>query len=249
MLKWRNRNGNKLEKGVNIVLKKIQGIIFDADNTLIDHKECEKQALQYLFTKIGENYIDEYQNVFRPLDRELWNNVALNKSKIPSEQIPEYRFKVFFEKLHIKYDDYKNANEIFKYGLEHFSGLTPNAKEILEYLSSKDYKLYVISDGLTKLQKSRIVNCKIDYYFTDIIVSEEVGASKPNPIIFNTLLKRNNLNSKDVIMVGDSLEKDIQGAKNANIRTIWYNPEQKINNTNIKPDVEIKDLFGLKNLL
>ena len=231
------------------MINNIKGIIFDADNTLIDHKECEKQALQYLFKQIGEKYQNEYQNIFRPLDKELWQNAALNKNEIPTEQIPEYRFKVLFEKIHIPYKDYKNANLLFRYGLEHSSGLTPNAEEILEYLSLKDYKLFVISDGLSKLQKSRIANNNIDKYFIDIIVSEEVGVPKPNPIIFNTLLEKNNLNPKDVIMVGDSLEKDISGAKNANIKSIWYNPEHIINNTGIKPDFEINDLLELKELI
>ena len=54
------------------MINNIKGILFDADNTLIDHKECEKQALQYLFTQIGEKYQNEYQNIFRPLDKELW---------------------------------------------------------------------------------------------------------------------------------------------------------------------------------
>lgn len=230
------------------MLRNIKKIIFDVDDTLINHKECERQALQYVFTQIGEEYKDEYQNIFRPLDRELWNNAALNKSEIPQEQIPEYRFKMLFDKIHIQYQDYKNANELFKYGLEHSSGLMQNAKEILEYLSLNGYKLYIISDGLTKLQKSRIANCKIDNYFTDIIVSEEIGVSKPSPLIFNKLLERNNLDSKDVVMVGDSLEKDIAGARNVGIKSIWYNPEQRINNSDIKPDFEIEDLSKLKEL-
>ena len=49
-------------------------------------------------------------------------------------------------------------------------------------------------------------------------------------------------------MIGDSLEKDIQGAKNANMKSIWYNPKEKYNNTNIIPDYEIKSLLELKHL-
>ena len=35
------------------MLENIKAIIFDADDTIINHKECEKQALQYLFKKIS----------------------------------------------------------------------------------------------------------------------------------------------------------------------------------------------------
>lgn len=38
------------------MIKNIKGIIFDADNTIVDHMDCERQALEYLFEKIGEKY-------------------------------------------------------------------------------------------------------------------------------------------------------------------------------------------------
>ena len=105
-----------------------------------------------------------------------------------------------------------------------------------------------LQTGLVRLQKPRILNSKISKYISDIIVSEEVGLAKPNPIVFNTLLQNNNINSSEAIMIGDSLEKDIQGAKNANMKSIWYNPKEKNNNTNIIPDYEIKSLLELKHL-
>ena len=61
-------------------------------------------------------------------------------------------------------------------------------------------------------------------------------------------IKRSNLKPNEAIVVGDSLEKDIQGAKNANIKSVWYNPMQKDNNTAIVPDYEIKNLLELKNM-
>jgi FMN phosphatase YigB (HAD superfamily) len=80
------------------------------------------------------------------------------------------------------------------------------------------------------------------------MVSEEVGAHKPNPLIFNTLLKKICLNPCDVIMVGDNIKNDIQGAKNAGIKSIWYNPEHTENPTGILPDFEIANLLELKNM-
>ena len=228
--------------------KNIKGIIFDADDTIVNHRECEKQALQYMFEKIEEKYDKNYQEIFRPLDKELWDNVALNKSNIAKELIPEYRFKVFFDMINISYNDYKKANKLFQDVLEHSVALIEKADEAIEYLHNKNYMLFVATNGLVKLQKPRVLNSKIAKFISDIIVSEEVGLAKPNPKIFNVLLERNNLTSNDVIMVGDSLEKDVQGAQNANIKAIWYNPKEKNNNTNIIPDYEIKSLLELKHL-
>lgn len=49
-------------------------------------------------------------------------------------------------------------------------------------------------------------------------------------------------------MIGDSIKKDLKGAKDIGIRTIWYNPDNEINDTNIIPNYKIGDLEDLKNM-
>jgi 2-haloacid dehalogenase len=230
-------------------LDNIKAIFFDADNTILDHKQSEKEALKYLFNEIGQEYKEEYQDIFAPLDRNLWNSVRNNSNIIPKEDIPEYRFKELFRLIGLEYNNYKKANELFQYGFANSVALIENAYNIIKYLYDKNYKLYVVTNGLVKLQKPRVNNTEIAKYISDIIVSEEVNSSKPNPEIFNILLNRINLKSNEVIMVGDSLEKDIKGANNANIKSIWYNPKNNENHTEIIPYLQITDLIELKELL
>lgn len=230
-------------------LENIKAILFDADGTIINHKECEKQALKYLFENIGFKYKDEYQEIFRPLDRKLWDDVVFNRTLLKKEDIPEYRFKIFFNKIQLNYSDYKNANTLFQDGLSQSSAIIKNADIMMKYLYKKKFDLYVVTNGLVRLQKPRITNSKISQFIKDIIVSEEVGETKPNPKIFNVLLERYNLKPDNAVMIGDSLEKDIIGAKNAGIKSIWYNPNEKNNNIQIIPDYEIRDLLDLKEIL
>ena len=230
------------------MLKHIKGILFDADNTIIDHKECEKQALKYLFKNIEFEYKDEYQEIFRPLDRKLWDDVAFNRILLKKEDIPEYRFKIFFNKIQLRYSDYKKANLLFQDGLSQSSAIIKNADITMEYLYKKNFDLYVVTNGLVKLQKPRITNSKISPFIKDIIVSEEVGEGKPNLKIFNAILEKHNLKPDNAVMIGDSLEKDIIGAKNAGIKSIWYNPNGKNNSIEIIPDFEIRNLLDLKEM-
>lgn len=227
----------------------IKAIFFDADNTIIDHKECEKQALVNVFMGIGVEYKEEYQSIFRPLDRGLWDSVTQGINPVPKEEIAVYRFKVLFEKIGISYEDCEKANELFTEGLANSTALMEHAEEIIQYLHEKNYKLYVVTNGRLKLQRPRVMNSKIGEYISDIIVSEEVGVDKPNPEIFHTLLRKANLKPEEVIMVGDSLDKDIKGAQNAGIASIWYNPEGDVNAIDIVPDYEISNLLELKKIV
>ncbi len=230
-------------------LEKIKVVFFDADNTLIDHKECERQALLSVFQGIGIAYKDEYQKIFRPLDRKLWDSVAQGTCPVSRKEIPEYRFKVLFEQIGIAYRDYSRANELFKEGLADSSALMEQAEEIVRYLHEKNYGIYVVTNGKINLQRPRVMNSKIAEYIDDIIVSEEAGADKPNPKIFEILLERAGLKSEQVLMVGDSLDKDVLGARNAGIRAVWFNQDGLKNDTEIVPEYEIDSLMKLKELL
>jgi len=230
-------------------MNRYKAIFFDADNTLVDFRECEKQALRYVFDSAGIAYKPEYQAVFSPLDRALWENGAYDGVAVPQADIPVYRFKALFAKIGVAYDDFAEANHLFKAGLASTSALVDKADEAVACLHRRGYLLSVVTNGLIELQKPRIANSKIGQFISHIIVSEEVGASKPNPLIFNTLLARMNMNPRDVIMVGDSLQNDMQGARNAGIQAVWYNPERSPNNTNISPDYEIHDLAQLVDML
>ena len=201
-------------------MEKLKAVFFDADGTLVNHKECERQALLYLFDNIGIKYKNEYQDIFRPLDSTLWDTESYNGIYVSRKDIPIYRFKLMFEKINIAYDDYTKANDLFKYGLANSVALMENADETIEYLYSKNYKLCIVTNGLIELQKPRVINSKIGKFITCVMVSEEVGVHKPDPLVFNTLLKKICLNPCEVIMIGDSLKNDIQGAKNANIKSI-----------------------------
>ena len=229
------------------MLNNKKAVFFDADNTLIDHLEGEAQALQYVFEKLGLHYNKNSHHIFRSIESELWVNAE--KNLIPHIDIFTKRFELLFEAIKVKYINYFNANELFKTGLAGSNALLKDAEEIISHLHSKGFMLCVVTNGLISLQKPRVMNSPVGKYITHIIVSEEVGAHKPNPLIFNTLLQRIKLNAVDVIMIGDSLQNDIKGAKNAGIESVWFNPDCIENTTGIQPDYEIKSLLDLKILL
>ena len=115
---------------------------------------------------------------------------------------------------------------------------------------AKNYRLTIITNGLCAVQDNRIKKSVIAEYFEDIVVSEEIGVSKPNPEIFQHALNNINYPHKNkVLMVGDSLRSDIQGGINFGIDTCWFNPGLNLNETGIEPTYTISDLTELKEIL
>ena len=225
----------------------LKAIFFDLDDTLIDHAKSERQALMHMFNNIGVDYKESYQDVFRPLDFALWNDTY--DESVPKEKIPVYRFSRLFELIDIEYDNPTRANELFQKKFAETGTLLNYAEETVKYINSKGLQVCIVTNGAVALQNPRILNSPIGKYITHVMVSEGVGVKKPDPIIFNLLLKKLNMSAKEVVMVGDSLTNDIQGAKNAGIKSIWYNPNRTENKTNILPDYEINDLREIKKII
>jgi 2-haloacid dehalogenase len=92
-------------------------------------------------------------------------------------------------------------------------------------LTSK-YDVYVITNGVKRVQTKRLSLVNITKYFKKIYISEEVGYQKPNIEYFEYVLNDLKItNKEDLLIIGDSLSSDIKGGINSGIDTMWYNPK------------------------
>ncbi|PFJ82869.1 2-haloalkanoic acid dehalogenase, partial [Bacillus cereus] len=109
----------------------------------------------------------------------------------------------------------------------------------------RHFKIGIITNGSTHRQKAKIINTNLNNYFDTIIISEEVGLSKPDKRIFELALNKLNVQPENTLFVGDDLEKDIAGCQNANIKGVWFNPQIIKNTAEIQPYAEINTLDSL----
>ncbi len=127
----------------------------------------------------------------------------------------------------------------------------PDAIDTLKSLASLGCKLGMISNAGDASDVNTLVNkAGLRPYLTKVWISAEVGYRKPHPRMFELALDYFQINSKEAVMVGDSLGEDILGAINMGIATIWLTrradtPENQANKLRIIPDHSTKDLGDL----
>jgi putative hydrolase of the HAD superfamily len=196
-------------------LEKIKAIIFDVDETLVDRKKAFKSFCRYLIDKYAKDY--PYQGT----EKELI---------IYMEEIDENGYsglKKFLEKLkkvwqlpHSLEEFIVERNEVFgKMAIPY-----PEMFEVLDKLKGK-YKLGVITNGYSKVQRDKIDTVEITHYFDDIIVSGEVGFEKPDSRIFKLSCANLGVSSEEAVFIGDYYPNDIAGAIGAKIMPIWINTD------------------------
>lgn len=226
---------------------KYEVIIFDADETLFDFRKSEKEALKNTMVQFDIDYDENYHlKVYKDINTVIWKE--FEDGLIIQKELNIERFKRLLNKLDIKFDETEFAKAYVKH-LSCASFLYDDSIDLIESLH-KNYRIIIITNGLKDVQDNRIRKSIIGKYFEDVVVSEEVEVSKPDPKIFEHAL--NNIKHTDkskVLMVGDSLTSDIQGGINFGIDTCWFNPNNIIKKTAIEPTYEISNLMDLKDIL
>ncbi|WP_047383804.1 YjjG family noncanonical pyrimidine nucleotidase [Cetobacterium sp. ZWU0022] len=226
---------------------KYKTLIFDADETLFDFKASEKDALKKTLIEYNIDYNENHHlEIYKEINTKIWKE--LEEGSITQSELKIERFRRFCEKLEL---DFNPENFAYSY-MNHLSNssiLLDDALDLIQTLHKK-FDLFIITNGLTKVQTGRIRNSIIAPYFKDIIISEEVGVSKPNPEIFEITFKNNNIENKSsALMIGDSLTSDIKGGNNFGIDTCLFNPNKIEFKSEIKPVYEISYLKELLNHL
>lgn len=91
---------------------------------------------------------------------------------------------------------------------------------LLDTLATR-YKLGLITNGPSEIQRAKIVQFDLARWFTVIVVSEEFGVAKPDPAIFLHVANELASDPADCVMIGDNPDADIRGAQAAGMRSIW----------------------------
>jgi len=212
-----------------------QFVFIDLDDTLWDFHANAKSTLQDLYLNLNlQNYFTDFNqffNLYTSRNYQLWP--IYGRGEITKDELQRDRFAYPFIQVGVK-----NKAIPLQVGNDYLQILTTKnllidgAIEVLEYLYSR-YSLTIISNGFEELQYKKIRNSSIEKYFNHIVLSETAKALKPDKKIFDYALKINNAKPSSTIMIGDSYDADIIGAKNAGIDQVFFNPKARIDNLNI----------------
>ncbi|HWR31935.1 MAG TPA: YjjG family noncanonical pyrimidine nucleotidase [Chitinophagaceae bacterium] len=229
---------------------KYRHLFFDLDHTLWDFEANSRQTLEELYEKMqlntmGVDDFDLFHRNYLAHNEKLWDRYRNGFIKVD-----ELRWK----RMWLTLLDFKIANEplaremgvVFLDRLPTRKILFPYTIEILEYLSGKKYQLHLITNGFEKTQHSKLKSSGLDKYFLEVITSEASSSLKPHKEIFEYALQKSGSSPAESIMIGDSIEVDIQGAINAGIDQVFVN---HLNiETAIKPTYTVYSLKELEEI-
>ena len=128
--------------------------------------------------------------------------------------------------------------------------LFDDAPPLLAAARGAGLPLALITNGPTDLQRSKVGVLDIGHWFGVVAISGEVGIAKPDPRIFEHVLRGLGVPNDGVWHVGDNLSSDVAGANAAGLTSVWLNRlGASRTERDPAPDLEIASLSELVPLL
>ena len=215
----------------------VKGIIFDINGTLTDINTNEMHDDLY---RVISNLLS-YQGIFLSPNsvKESYFQIMKQQRSLSAERYPEFDAVGIFRNIIARYsteythslpaeklhqlplflaEAYRAAS---RFRLKPYPGVTETIKQLIP-----KYRLAAISDGQTAYAMAELNAVGLSGYFESVTVSGDLGYRKPDRRMFESALTAINLKSQDVLFVGNDMYRDVYGAKNLGMKTVFFKSNQ-----------------------
>jgi len=229
----------------------IKHIIFDLDHTLWDFNRNSKETLKVLFDRHNlerktKAPFNTFLVTYYSVTNILWQKY--DHKEITKNELRQLRLREVFSTL--GFMDDLLASKIEK---EYLSicpdkpHLINGTIELLDYIKTKKYPIYLLTNGFKDIQLRKIKASKIDHYFDQVCTSETSGYSKPDRRAFDYLLNKIKAEPNECLMIGDNLSTDIEGSSAIDMQNIYLNPTKIVHQG--KPTFEVSSLNEIHQII
>lgn len=217
-------------------------VTLDLDNTLWDVEKTIRAAEQELVQWLAQ-HAGAAHKIYSSSDMVELRNQTLQQHANLRHDLSRLRIEVLFNVMRAAQYPEDEARKLAEAAFEvFFAGRNrvvffPHALEMLQTLSAR-YPIYALTNGNADTTRTGI-----SQYLRGAISSAQVGASKPDPRMFQAALDQAGVQAHQCVHIGDHLDDDIKGANAVGMHSIWVNlhKTQSVDKT-LQPRFEVTHL-------
>lgn len=208
-------------------MRDIHAVLFDLDDTLHDDTLAFTSAAEEVAREVAaEHGIDALalKDAYIAEAEGFWHRLDGGQIRTRMKHLRESLWASALERFGlsdpalarssaINYHTYRNK----------YYELYPGALDLLRTLKERGMKLGLVTNGFAETHRDKVAVLQITEYFDAIFLPDETGMVKPDPLLFAHACAKLGVAPKHSAMVGDRFERDITGAAQAGLMTIWVN--------------------------
>lgn len=193
----------------------IRGVIFDLDHTLFDRYATLTATVPYFYEKLKDKMAPGLG-----MEDLLVNLIYADKKMICYgwERIAEYLYEIGFLTTKVPGDE---MVEIMRYAFSKDAIPFDFTYDVLYNLRLQGYKVGLITNGKSELQRKKLEYLEITDCFDEIVISGEVGVSKPDTAVFDIMTQRLDIPANELLYVGDNAINDVDASRRAGYIPVW----------------------------
>ena len=220
----------------------IKAIIFDLDNTLLDFVKMKQFAVKAAITAMIEAGLDvdeekAYKDIFDLYVEKGWEN-----QQVFDDYLNQTVGKVSNKILAAGIVSYRRAREATLL-------VYPNVNKTLIELIKMGIKLSVVSDAPSREAWMRLYYLNLHHVFDPVLTFDDTGVRKPSPKPFEIALDIIQAKPDEVLMIGDWPERDVVGAKQIGMKTIFARYGDTFGTVDSGADWDVNDIYDLVDIV
>ncbi len=198
---------------------KYQLLLADADGTLFDFLAGERAALLSVLAASGLPANEDVVTLYSGINESHWKK--FERGETTQARLRVERFQDLLRALGLPGDP-AALSQAYVVALGQQRIMLPGAVELCQAVS-RHMPIYLVTNGLSRVQRSRFAGCAITPYLAGFVISEEIGHPKPEPHMLREAMRLSGVTDpRQAIMLGDSVSADIGAAKAAHVNSILF---------------------------
>jgi len=195
-------------------MHRIKAVLFDLDNTLIDFTRAKSESVRAASRAMARAGLRIPPEKIERMLWTLYQEHGIEHQKIFQKLLRATIGRIDYRILAAGITAYRAAKQ------QHLHAF-PRARFVLSKLRERGFKLGVVSDAPRMQAWTRLTQAGLADFFSTVTAFEDVRVKKPHYAPFRTAARKLGLHPKKILFVGDSLRRDVTGAKRVGMRTAW----------------------------
>ncbi|MDE0587836.1 MAG: TIGR02253 family HAD-type hydrolase [Candidatus Marinimicrobia bacterium] len=220
----------------------IKAIIFDLDNTLLDFVKMKQFSVKAAITAMNEAglEVDEkkaYEDIFDLYIERGWENQQVFDDYL-NQTVGEVSNKILAAGI-VSYRRAREATLV----------VYPNVNKTLIQLIKMGINLAVVSDAPSREAWMRLYYLNLHHVFDPVLTFDDTGVRKPSPKPFQMALDYLKIKPNEAIMIGDWPERDVVGAKEIGMKTIFARYGDTFGTVDSGADWDVNNVYEVVNII
>jgi len=216
----------------------IKAVIFDLDNTLVDFMYMKRQAVDAAIASMIDAGLGLSADDVRARIDAIYSERGIEFQSVFDQLLYDVFQKVDYKILSAGIIAYRRAREaaLVPY---------PHVNLTLVQLMKRGIRLGVVSDAPGREAWLRLTYLNLHHLFDCVVTFDDTGERKPSPTPFRRALDLLGVRAEETLMVGDWAERDMVGAAQVGITTVFARYGDTFGTVETNADYEIADVSEL----